>query len=156
MRKVDTEAEKKIELLSSSEYKGKTPAELSEIITGWFGLFGDSKGFFSQYQQVCNGNGIVKKAMSQVSLTTENGISKVLSGNQACNELSYRKLSAYMDASWLIVEKNRVENFQSDKHSFMEKTNKAYENLLMKWIRYVGQLDRIRAKWSGPIKDPVH
>lgn len=137
---------------SEGEYKGKTPAELGEIILENFGTSAGS-GFVAEYRSICGNPNDPGSAAWEVAkffggLTTNNGITDVILGNTACNSLLITKLRAYQDAAWSVATRNIVENFQSDKKKFADKIKDRYDGLLSKLMVYIGKLSEIKDKWD--------
>jgi hypothetical protein len=57
-------------------------------------------------------------------------------------------MGAYRDMGYLIGLKNATESYQDDKATFVTELNTQYENFLMQWTVYIGELARIKSKWN--------
>ncbi len=88
----------------------------------------------------------VVKAYSGV--TTEGNIGEFMYGSKSCQNLVDTKMSAYREIGYLIGVKNTAQTYIEDKEKFIDKLNDEYQNFLMQWTIYIGELSRIKSKWN--------
>lgn len=122
----------------------------------WFDSTGPNseKSFTSKYQKICqdvqsDGNpiGAVVKAYTG-GVTTDGQTTEFLYDNNSCMSLVATKMAAYRDIGYLIGLKNINQTFIEDKEQFVDILNEEYQNFLMQWTIYVGELSRIKSKWN--------
>lgn len=44
--------------------------------------------------------------------------------------------------------KNTSQTFIDDKEKFVDNLNDSYQNFMMQWTIYIGELSRIKSKWN--------
>ena len=93
-------------------------------------------------------NPVSKVVRSFSGSTTDGATSDFLYGGQGCIALVNAKMSAYRDMGYLIGLKNATESYKDDKATFVTSINAQYENFLMQWTLYIGELARIKSKWN--------
>lgn len=62
------------------------------------------------------------------------------------------KLSAYREIARLVALDTTVMSYAEDKNNFTRRLKKQYENFLMEWMIYIGQLAVIKDKWPSKTK----
>ncbi len=54
--------------------------------------------------------------------------------------------------AYLIGLKGATESYKDDKEKFVDSLNTEYQNFIMQWTIYVGELSRIKSKWTSKTK----
>jgi hypothetical protein len=153
-RKIDQEIQK--ELLAFQWDKVKKSTDVSAKLVDWFDMTGPNfeKSYTAKYQKICQdiqseGNPI--NAVLRVysgGVTTDGQTAEFLYDNNACMALVAKKVAAYRDIGYLIGLKNINQTFIEDKEKFIDVINEEYQNFLMQWTIYIGELSRIKSKWN--------
>jgi hypothetical protein len=155
-KKIDKEVYKALK-----EYQD-TPTKdalgVSHQLTDWFDETGPNSktGFTAKYRAICTslepGNPLFEAIKSSkafpTGVTTDGNASQFVQGGTACQNLVSRKVAAYRDMGSLIGTKNIVSAYMNDKEDYMNSINDNYQNFLMQWTIYIGELSRIKSKWN--------
>lgn len=134
---------------------------MNDQLVKWFDETGPDaeNGFATKYRKICqdlqtDGNPVAEIVKAYSGTTTEGQIGEFLYGPNSCNALVSVKMAAYRQIAYLIGLKNTNQAFIEDKEKFTDKLNDEYQNFLMQWTIYVGELSRITSKWN--IKTKIH
>jgi hypothetical protein len=143
------------------EYQDKPTKDalgVSHQLTDWFDETGPNSktGFTPKYRAVCTslepGNPLFEAIKSSkafpTGVTTDGNTSQFVQGGTACQNLVSRKVAAYRDMGGLIGTKNIVSAYMNDKEDYTNNINDNYQNFLMQWTIYIGELSRIKSKWN--------
>jgi hypothetical protein len=135
--------------------KSKDPVAVNTKLVDWFDATGPKAkdSFPAKYRAICQdlqspGNPVAKVVNTFSWSTTDSTTGEFLYGGQACLALVDAKMGAYRDMGYLIGLKNATESYQDDKATFVTELNTQYENFLMQWTVYIGELARIKSKWN--------
>lgn len=152
-RKLDKELTEELKAFQGQKVKQST--DVNTKLVDWFDETGVNadKSYTARYKQICKdlGNennpvGAVVKAFTGV--TTDGTTGEFLYGENSCTQLVDQKKAAYRDIAYLIGIKNASDTIVEDKARFVDKLNDNYQNFLMQWTIYVGELSRIKSKWN--------
>jgi hypothetical protein len=159
-QKIDKDADGRLRQMQART--GKDFVEMDREVTNWFDTTSEKSEFYERYSKVCSDLSDSKNVLRQTveafgsgeSVSTDSQTVQ-FSGNSAwCDSLVVGKLSAYKGAARIFVQNNVVKSYKEDKRDFVGRLKKEYENFLMKWMVYLGELSRIKDKWIN--KTPRH
>ena len=121
----------------------------------WFDMTGPKAqdSYPAKYLAVCQDltnpdNPLAKTIRSLGGATTDSAAGEFLYGGTACPRLVESKMAAYRDMGYLIGLKGATESYKDDKEKFIDSLNTEYQNFIMQWTIYIGELSRIKSKWN--------
>lgn len=156
-RKIDKEAEGKLK--DMQQRTGKEFVKMDEDIVNWFDVTSKDATFDGKYSKVCadlsDPKSVLGQSVASLGTVSTDGKTSKFAGNRAnCDALTGKKLAAYKSAARIFAQQNVVDSYKSDKHEFGGKLKKEYQNFLMKWTTYIGELSRIKDKWNEKTPNP--
>jgi hypothetical protein len=154
-RKIDKDAASRLRDMQSRS--GKDFVAMDRDISDWFDATSEKSEFRDRYMKVCNDFADPKSYLRQM-VDSFGSMDKTVSTDSQeqyfakCQTLTKTKLAAYKNAARLFAEAAVVKSYKEDKSDFVGKLKKEYQNFLMKWMIYIGEMARIKDKW--PNKTP--
>lgn len=129
---------------------------MNKQLVEWFDETGPNakNSFTAEYKAICQDLQTEKNPLREVvkvysgGVTTDGAASEFLFGSDSCNALVDRKMKAYRSIGYLVGVKNMSDTAIEDKQVFVDKLNESYENFLLQWTTYIGELSRINSKWN--------
>ncbi len=141
------------------DYQGqrtRQPIDVNKKLVNWFDeTWPNAKdGFPMKYTDICSNLSTEWNPLREVVLSFSGGVStdgnagQFLFGASSCEALVKQKMSAYRTMGELIGTRNTVQSYTDDKDIFVDTLNENYQNFLMQWTIYIGELARIKSKWN--------
>ena len=158
-RKIDKEI--KAELQAFQKDKTKNALDVRKKLSDWFEQTSPDGGKYpKKYEKICHdlasdGNPLfetVKAFSGSASVTTDGATAMFTASDSACTSLIERKIDAYQDMGELIGTKNIMKTYTDDKDMYTDTLKGEYEKFMMEWTIYIGELARIKSKWTQKTK----